>query len=98
MYQSRIALLPHLNAHQSSLFLALPYGDGAYEQEITYAAIRTGYSGVRTTISGAFNASDTAWNYHLPCAGIYGSTDIASILPLYDQLLVKDGLLRITLR
>lgn len=98
LYQSRIALLPHLNARQTSLFLALPYGDGAYEQEITYAAIRTGYSGSRTTISGAFNASDIAWNYHLPCTVIYGSTDIASILPLYDQLLLKNGLLSITIR
>ncbi len=96
--QSKIALLPHMNSKQSSIFLALPYGDASDEPEVTYAAIRMGYAGIRTSNYGAFDASDPNWNYHLPCAVMYGSTEVSSTLPLYNPYLYRTGTVHLTIR
>jgi len=91
MNQSKNAILEHVN--QSDIFLALPYGDGAYEREVMYAAVRTGYNGLRTSIYGAFDAYNTNWNYHLPCLAILGSTDISVLPDYYAQLLPEMGII-----
>lgn len=96
--QSKAALLPHVNPKQSSMFLALPYGDASDEQEVFYAAIRMGYAGIRTSNYGAFDAFNPDYNYHLPCAPIFGSTDISSVMPLLDTMLQKTGTVQITIR
>jgi len=94
--QSKNAILEHVN--QTNIFLALPYGDGAYEEEVLYAAVRTDYTGIRTSIYGAFDAYNTNWNYHLPCVAILGSTDIGVLPDYYEQLLPETGLLRLSIR
>lgn len=84
--QSRKAIQEKIK--QPTMFLALPYGAGAYEPEVVNAAIRTKYSGIRTSeygsSFGAFNAYNTDWNYHLPSRPVYGSTDISIIPPYFD--------------
>ncbi|MEN6492437.1 MAG: polysaccharide deacetylase family protein [Rectinema sp.] len=94
--QSKNAILQHVN--QTDIFLALPYGDGAYEQEVTCAAIRTGYTGLRTSIYGAFDAYNTNWNYHLPSLAILGSTSISVLPDYYEQLLPETGMLMLSVR
>ena len=96
--QSKIALLPHMNSKQSSVFLALPYGDGSDEPEVANAAIRMGYAGIRTSNYGAFDASNPEWNYRLPCAVMYGSFDVSSALPLYNPYLYRNGVVNLTIR
>lgn len=84
--QSRKAIQEKIK--QPKIFLALPYGAGAFEPEVKNAAIRTGYSGIRTSEYGsafaAFNAYNTDWNYRLPSRPVYGSTDISIIPPYFD--------------
>lgn len=95
MNQSKEAILQHVN--QSNIFIALPYGDGSFEQEVKYAAIRTGYTGIRTSIYGAFDAYNTDWNYHLPSLAILGDTDISVLSSYYDPLLQPTGMVNIAI-
>jgi|GEM_PF-1700141 len=96
--QSKTALLPHMNSKQNSIFLALPFGDASDEPEVTYAAIRMGYAGVRNSNYGAFDASDPDWNYRLPCAVMYGSSKVSSTIPLYTPYLYRTGTVHLTIR
>lgn len=94
--QSKATLLAHVNPMQNSLFLALPYGQGADEPEVYYAALRMGYAGIRTSEYGAFNPLDPALNYRLPSAVIYGTTDIATVPLLCEPFLQSLGSVNIT--
>lgn len=75
---------------QFPIFLALPYGQGAYDPDIIAAAKRNNYSGIRTSEYGldfaAFDAYNANWNFNLPSLPMYGSAanfvDM-SVLPHY---------------
>lgn len=77
---------------QSPIFLALPYGQGAYDTDIIAAAKRNNYSGIRTSEYGAdfaaFDAYNIYWNYNLPSLPMFGSAanyvDISVIPHYYD--------------
>jgi hypothetical protein len=43
---------------QPDIFLALPYGDGANNEDIINAAIENGYSGIRTSVWNSFTIEE----------------------------------------
>lgn len=63
---------------QPSMFLALPYGDGAGDTAITNTAIRQGYDGIRTSERASFTL-DQMDLYRLPSLPILSTTRIQSM-------------------
>ena len=43
---------------QTEIFLSLPYGDGANNQDIINIAMESGYSGIRTSMWNSFNIEE----------------------------------------
>lgn len=68
---------------QTDIFLSLPYGDGAYNIDIIHAAVRNGYSGIRTSVWNSFSI-DEMNIYALPSIPILSYTPIAHIIEYFD--------------
>jgi peptidoglycan/xylan/chitin deacetylase (PgdA/CDA1 family) len=60
---------------QASIFLSLPYGDGANNQDIINTARTTGYSGIRTSVWNSFTVEKMNL-YSLPSIPILSGTSI----------------------
>jgi peptidoglycan/xylan/chitin deacetylase (PgdA/CDA1 family) len=63
---------------QSTMWLALPYGNGANNPLLIATAKKYGYSGIRTSIYGSFTIK-TMDEFALPSVPIYSTTDISEI-------------------
>lgn len=59
--------------------LALPFGDGAGDEDIIAAAVRNGYSFIRTSERGAVSSTD-ADPFRIPSLPMLNDTDPVSIL------------------
>jgi peptidoglycan/xylan/chitin deacetylase (PgdA/CDA1 family) len=89
--ETRIAPYTYLDA---PMILALPYGAGSGKYEITAMALRTGYSGIRTSDfgdyrQGAYYGALDAFTddpFKLPSLLIYSDTDINVIQDYYAYL------------
>lgn len=60
---------------QSGIFLSLPYGDGANNQDIINTAVGVGYSGIRTSVWDSFTANKMNL-FSLPSIPILSDTPI----------------------
>lgn len=60
---------------QSSIFLSLPYGDGANNEDIINKAIETGYKGIRTSVWDSFSPYNFNL-YSLPSIPVLSGTHI----------------------
>ena len=60
---------------QSNIFLSLPYGDGANNQDIITKAIETGYKGIRTSVWDSFSPYNFNL-YSLPSIPVLSGTHI----------------------
>ncbi len=63
---------------QARIFLSLPYGDGAHNQDIINTAVGTGYSGIRTSEWNSFTI-DNMNLFALPSIPILSDSPIESI-------------------
>lgn len=63
---------------QSSMWLALPYGNGAYNPQLIKTAKKFGYSGIRTSEPGAFQVNEANF-FALPSFAILAGTSINEI-------------------
>jgi peptidoglycan/xylan/chitin deacetylase (PgdA/CDA1 family) len=63
---------------QSSMWLALPYGNGAYNPQLIKTAKKFGYSGIRTSEPGAFKVNEANF-FALPSFAILAGTSINEI-------------------
>lgn len=63
---------------QSSLFLALPYGDGAGDSTIIATAKNKGYDGIRTSVRASI-AEDNIDLFNLPSVAIISTTKINTL-------------------
>lgn len=63
---------------QSDIFLALPYGDGAYNSDIIEAAINNGYKGIRTSVWNSFTV-DKINMFALPSIPVLSHSSIEII-------------------
>jgi peptidoglycan/xylan/chitin deacetylase (PgdA/CDA1 family) len=69
---------------QPTMFLALPYGDGANNQDIINVAQEKGYSGIRTSVWDSF-VPGTMDIYALPCIPVLSDTPIESIENYFNK-------------
>jgi peptidoglycan/xylan/chitin deacetylase (PgdA/CDA1 family) len=63
---------------QTNIFLALPYGDGANNQDIINAAIKNGYMGIRTSVWKSFTAEEINL-FALPAVPVLSDSSIDMI-------------------
>lgn len=68
---------------QSDIFLSLPFGDGAYNSDIIQAAVRNGYSGIRTSVWNSFSAGEMNI-FALPSIPVLSDTPIELIGEYFD--------------
>lgn len=58
------------------IFLALPYGDGANNQDVINTAINNGYKGIRTSMWNSFSVAEMNL-FALPCIPVLSSSHFA---------------------
>ena len=63
---------------QSSMWLALPYGNGANNPQVIATAKSNGYSGIRTSIYGSFTVK-TMDPFALPSLPLYSYSEISEV-------------------
>lgn len=68
---------------QSGIFLSLPFGDGAYNRDIIQAAVRNGYSGIRTSVWNSFSIREMNI-FALPSIPVLSETPIELIGEYFD--------------
>ncbi|HUH58429.1 MAG TPA: polysaccharide deacetylase family protein, partial [Pseudomonadales bacterium] len=69
--------------HQPDVFLALPYGDGAYNQDIINSAAENGYKGIRTSVWNSFTVDEMNL-FALPSIPILSDSSIDIIEYYFD--------------
>ena len=68
---------------QDTIFLSLPFGDGAYNADIIEAAVRNGYFGIRTSVWNSFSINEMNI-FALPSIPILSDTPIEFIREFFD--------------
>lgn len=68
---------------QPDIFLALPYGDGAYNQDIINSAVENGYKGIRTSVWNSFTVGEVDL-FALPSIPILSDSSIDIIEYYFD--------------